>query len=1581
MAGITRSLAQILNVNADNFLWASPFGGSWGAAANWQDTTAGTVAATSPSAANAVTITGGSAGNFTNIVGSGSAAGISASGDVLLWGAVAVMGTVSLIAGSELDLDGGASVTAAGLALGAGSAVQAMDGSAVKVSGTATVTDAFLLAASGSALQFGSFIADSFGLNNGTVAVDASASIEIGSAGNVAVGAITIDSGQSATISGTVDGNLTVNGTLAVQAGGTLGIDLANPFGTAQTIAGAGTLLIGEDSQILLGVADSAAIQFAAPGGTLGASVLPTGTIGGFASGDTIALSGLATGLAYTQTSAGLAMLTLSRGGIATGTLTLSGNYAGKLFHIQMNAAGTALITVQTVGAAPSRPAVIAGTAGSDVLTANANYQILTGLGGNDVLGGGSFTGIDFKDTSANLNGSTIVAFGASDTIDLTDMKSASAVVTFTPASYSASAPSVPAMLIVTDGTHAATIALTALGSMPPGLWSASTDGSAGSQVRYTTINTDAYTFNPIAGDSAGLAANWRDTTTGAAAATAPGVGNAISVSGGPTYTDIGGKGVAASMAVSGAVLLLGTIAVGTAIAGISGALTQAGTLALDAGANLQATGAATIAGMLIATGASKLSASSLIGGSGIVSAGGSIVQFGALAAGPGFALAADSVSSIEFGINGRANAGTVTIDSGSVAGPGGTISGNVVVNGTVLAFGRSLAIVQFGSGTASITGLGTLAIDGGGTLAISGTDSAAILFGPAGGTLALGGALPSGTVSGFGKGDAIAVRRPVTAVAYAATGSATGTLTLLNGPTPLGTMLFAGSYSAGQFQLLVAANGLSGTVVYAPVPNAAAGTQIGGGTDAYGWTNSGGGVWSNANNWTDLTTGSPPTAGPGAGNSVVIQDNTGPSTQQIVTGSGAAASLQVYGPANTVFTGTIAVGGEFYAAAAAGSDVVLASGAQIWAASVYDYTSLTISGGSALTATGAAGGIIEIAGAMSVVGGSSVRTNGGLDIGGGTLGVDATSVFEAGAQGGAATGAASGTFSIDTGQTATIEENGTIAARLVVNGLLIADNATIGGFGGTSGAIGGSGTIAIGAATGPGRLTLRSPDTAALLMNQPGDVLEIQGALPTGAIGGFAGSDTIQLDQTVTGAVFTQTNSSRGVLTLTNGAATVGALSLLGNYAGSRFQVDVAAPTGFGAISVLPAAAGTTSPTTGLTIGHYTSMTGQIAISGTLAISAGTLALAGGARLMTSVAKIAGGLEVSGASVAVVTGTATLSGGILDAFGNSTIQLGALLGVGSGNVLAIDANSIIKIGMPNAVAGGLTQAAGTTAVFSGSIYGNVIANGTLAVPGGSALFIDMTGMAANDPYEATSSIGGSGALAISQGATLGLGAIDTAAIQFTGPNATLALAAIPSGTISGFYAGDQIVLDQTVSRVTYTQLTPAMVALTLYNGGNMVGVLNLAGNFSGSLFHIDPAVSGASATITLQTLGLAAAQPTLIQGTRVTEALTATANGQTLTGGGGNDTLNGAGFASLDFKDTTANTNFYTIQNFTASDILDLVDMASSTAWVRYANGIVSVSDGVHAANIALGFATPPPSGSFHLSNDGATGTKLTWG
>jgi hypothetical protein len=346
--------------NIDTYSWTNPYGGSWTALGNWTDTATGSTASV-PGATNAVTITGGT--TFTNITGAGAAAQLSIANNVLLWGTTTVGGAVTLMGGdnftgADLELDGGASLAAGSLNLGgsasgqqAANTLEVGNGSSLVVIGSATLAGSNLMALAGSTVELGALIAN----GGNTIAVDDNSSVEIGTTGGAALGAVTIDNGVSAPISGTIYGNVVDNGTLAVQAGGNLNIDIGgDPFGTAQSISGSGALILSENSSLSLGVADSAAIQFGGPAGSLNLSVLPTGTITGFAAGDIISLTGgLATGLSYSQTSANVATLSLTKGGKAAGKLTLAGNYTGNLFHLSLSPYGYASISLQTIGSAP----------------------------------------------------------------------------------------------------------------------------------------------------------------------------------------------------------------------------------------------------------------------------------------------------------------------------------------------------------------------------------------------------------------------------------------------------------------------------------------------------------------------------------------------------------------------------------------------------------------------------------------------------------------------------------------------------------------------------------------------------------------------------------------------------------------------------------------------------------------------------------------------------------------------------------------------------------------------------------------------------------------------------------------------------------------------------------------------------------------------------------------------------------------------------------------------------------------------------------------------------------------------------
>jgi hypothetical protein len=1830
---MTSSPPKIVLETTDAYTWSDQYGGSWGTAANWIDTNTGTVAAAAPAVTNTVTILGGP-GNFTNIIGTGAAAQLTVGGDVLLWGTVTVAAALTVAEPAattgptvaDLELDGAASLSAGSLNVGPGASLEVGGGSSLQVSGLTSLNGGFLGATNGSVVQLGALIANyatgsasnGYQYGSSTIGVDDNASLEVGTTGGAALGAVTIDAGQFAAISGAVDGNLVVNGTLGVQAGATLFIDEPDPFGTASKISGSGTLVLSENSTLALGVADSAAIRFAGPGGVLELGAITSGTISGFGAGDVIQTGTLATGLSFKQTTSNLATLTLSKGGKAVGTLTLAGNYSGSLFHISVNPYGQGSITLQTIGSAPVQPSLILGTPGYDKLTATANNQTLAGLGGDDGLSGSTFTGIDFKDTSADLSGSTISGFAVSDVIDLTDIKLASVSFTDTPGSaqtvypytvtptvlsatdgthaaaidvsFNGTAPTgffaastdgsggtdlrftvvnlsatannqtlsglgafigknddlagngwtgidfkdastsltgstisgfvvsdeidlidmklptvsltytpgstspvypytvTPALLTVADGTHTAAIDLLVASALPTGYFSATSDGAAGTGLKYILVNTDAYAFASPLGGAFATAANWQDTTTAATATQPPGYGNAVTIKGGAaTYSDITGNGAAASLATSSDVMLLGTLSVGSKVSGVSGALTQTGTLALDGAAAVTLAGEASVGGLLQLGGASRLTGA---GGLSFAAAGATLSVFGGSQAqfagvygttslfyGTQFntsVIGIDATSAIEFGTSGNAAKGALTIDSGVVADLLGTIEGNVVVNGTLAVTG-SLAVGSYGTTLPAIAGTGTIDLSSGASLSLAGSDSATILFNQASpgsnisptGTLALAGTLPTGTISGFAQGDLITVAKAVTSLTYAQNGNK-GTLTLFDDSTKVGTLSFAGTYAPGQFQVELAhegqstggsgggssggSSGQSSTIFYTPAPSTTPGNQVSNNSDNYSWTNTSGGLWSSAGNWADRTTGTTPPTAPGAGNEVIVQGGSGSSdTAQIISGSGAAASLNV--EAATVFTGAMLIAGQFILDGYANSPVAteLTNAATFSAGSLYDYSTFGVTGGSSLAVNGSSNSYSYIQGDLSVAGGSTVRMTGSNapDLYG-MISVDSTSSFEVGAAGTPAAGA----LTIDNGQSLS-QIGGTIAATLVVNGLLATQGGLIEGDGGAVGSISGTGTIDINA----GQLTLDAKDTAQITFSSYGSqVLELRGPLPTGTISGFGAHAAIQVDQPVTGVSFKQTTATQGTLTLTNGATTVGTLALSGNYAASLFHVDVAATTGYATISAqtAPTAAGTATASTGKDAYRWTGasggswstatnwsdtttgstpatvpgsgdavtisgsiinsgssiatggagstvvggtgaaaslstsgdvlLTGTVAVAGQLAITAGSglaeLALDPKAKLTAGAAAITGALQAGGGSSATISGTATLVGGSLLALDGSTVQVGALIGNNSSNVIAVDASSIIKIGAPTAaVAGAVTQQAGATAAFTGAIYGSVVAGGTLAVAGGGALFIDMNGIAASDPYSTTPTISGAGTLSITEGSTLGLGATDTTAIQFAGPNGTLALARLPAATISGFATGDQIQVDQGVTALSYQQVTATTGTLTLTNGAATVGTLALAGSYgNGTAFHLGAATNGATAVITLQSLGIAAAQPALIQGTAAADLLSATANGQVITGSGGGDTLNGGSFTGLDFKDLTAALNGSAIQNFAPSDVIDFTDMKLATAAANYAAGVLSVSDGTHSATLGLGFASPPAGGSFTVATDGAAGTKVAW-
>ena len=182
-------------------------------------------------------------------------------------------------------------------------------------------------------------------------------------------------------------------------------------------------------------------------------------------------------------------------------------------------------------------------------------------------------------------------------------------------------------------------------------------------------------------------------------------------------------------------------------------------------------------------------------------------------------------------------------------------------------------------------------------------------------------------------------------------------------------------------------------------------------------------------------------------------------------------------------------------------------------------------------------------------------------------------------------------------------------------------------------------------------------------------------------------------------------------------------------------------------------------------------------------------------------------------------------------------------------------------------------------------------------------------------------------------------------------------------------------------------------------NGGSGTAFINSTAAFAGALVNGTAGgtttlklTNGGSATLNASDSHLivdltAATNLTLSQMSFITavgstgnDTITALAQGQTLTGGGGTDTLNGFSGIGDVFSDTSAHLNSTTIGNFGGSDLIDLTDMNSATIQPLAYNTTtktLTVTDGTHTSNIKF-------TGSYTLSSfqidgsDGHTGSLI---
>ena len=334
------------------YAWIATSGGAWSLASNWNDLTDGIdPSLTVPGLQDSVVIAGPTGSTVQTLTGQGGVASASFAGNAMLAGSFSV-GSVSMGAagaGGLLDVGAAATLDVGTLTVGSGSlissgtgsdlvAVRAVLGAGQSGGGAAACN---LDATNGGCVQIASLT-----MNAGSAAlyVDTNSSIEIGTLGGAALGALTVDAGSTLSGQGDADGyaNVVNNGTIAA-AGGTLLVG---------ALSGQGHLSIGSGAVLMLNGTTGAGqtVAFAGEAATLALATEfdePQGTITGFAPGDGIDLLGSPISAAtYAATGANLGVLTLFYGSQVADRLTLAGNYANDVFLTAGDGAGGTLITV-----------------------------------------------------------------------------------------------------------------------------------------------------------------------------------------------------------------------------------------------------------------------------------------------------------------------------------------------------------------------------------------------------------------------------------------------------------------------------------------------------------------------------------------------------------------------------------------------------------------------------------------------------------------------------------------------------------------------------------------------------------------------------------------------------------------------------------------------------------------------------------------------------------------------------------------------------------------------------------------------------------------------------------------------------------------------------------------------------------------------------------------------------------------------------------------------------------------------------------------------------------------------------------
>src|SRR5579859_7808787 len=931
--GATVGLSSTVVTVGHAYTWSGPVSGSWDAAGNWDDVTAGAnPAGVAPGSNDSVTVNALGSGETQVITGVGASASLTLNGGVVLGGQFTA-GSVSFLMNSSTSYATGSLTLSAGETLSVASNFTlsatnplrgafdiSVGGLGVKLSVGGVLAPTLLddlmtytvSASNGGAIQARGLTL----ISPATINVDATSSIEVGTSGGASAGAFTVDAGATASISfyslvnaptinnaGSItssDGNNTTAGTVSATTINNSG-SISDVNITATVVNNTGTLTLIGDTMTAL-VVDNGIITASAAYGNpakISGSVSGTGQIQ-IAAAASLALQQVAAGIGVSFTGEG-------------GTLSL----------------------------------------GPGSLDASKAFDpVIQGFDPSDVI---DFTGTV---TSAAYAGGTLTLLDGSTTVATLRLSGNYAGATFITAPTATTG--VTQVSLSTGGNTP---------TAPPG-----------------TTTADAYTWSGPVSGSWDAAGNWEDVTAGAnPAGVAPGSNDSVTVNalGSGETQVITGVGASASLTLNGGVVLGGQFTAGSVSFLMNSSTSYAtGSLTLSAGETLSVASNFTLSATNPLRGAFDISVSGLGGKLSVggvlaptlldylmtytvsASNGGAIQARGLTLISPA-TINVDATSSIEVGTSGGASAGAFTVDAGATASisfyslvnaptinnagsitssdgnntTAGTVSATTINNsgsisdvnitatvvnntGTLTLIGDTMTALVVDNGiitasaaygnpakiSGSVSGTGQIQIAAAASLALQQVAAGiGVSFTGEGGTLSLGpGSLDASkafdpVIQGFDPSDVIDFTGTVTSAAYAG-----GTLTLLDGSTTVATLRLSGNYAGATF--ITAPTATTGVTQVSlstggNTPTAPPGTTT---ADAYTWSGPVSGSWDAAGNWEDVTAGANPAGvAPGSNDSVTV-NALGSGETQVITGVGASASLTL--------NGGVVLGGQFTA-------------------------------------------------------------------------------------------------------------------------------------------------------------------------------------------------------------------------------------------------------------------------------------------------------------------------------------------------------------------------------------------------------------------------------------------------------------------------------------------------------------------------------------------------------------------------------------------------------------------------------------------------------------------------------------------